>query len=114
MALKALLRLDTFEAYRASGVAAALIGASGAYALVAVLWRRLSLAILAALILLYSPYAFQVNLWERGDIPEVLGLALVPWLLLALWRLWTASTPGQTVLWVTATAAIRHDPAAGP
>ncbi len=98
--LKTLLRLDTWDGFRAAGVAAAVVGASGAYALTVALWGRVSLGILAALILLYSPYVFQVNLHRRGDVPEVLALALAPWLLLAIWRLWAARTATQTAAWL--------------
>jgi hypothetical protein len=106
--LKALLRLDFWDAFRVSGVVAALIATTGTYALTWTLWRRASLAILAALTLLYGPYAFQINLYRRGDIPEAIGLALLPWLLLSIWRLWFAPSSGTRLVWalgVTATAA---------
>lgn len=101
-----LLRLDVWDAYRAAGVTAVLLGASGSYALVTTLWRRASLGVLAALTVIYGPYVFQLNLYKRGDIPEVLGLALIPWLLLALWRLWLASTPRQAVAWMGLAVAV--------
>ena len=66
----------------------------GAYAFVSALWGRAAPAILAGALFLYAPYAFQADLFKRADLPEALGLALIPWLLLALWRLWTASTAG--------------------
>ena len=48
------------------------------------LWRRLALGVLAAVVLLYGPYVVQINIFKRGDLPEALALALIPWLLLAL------------------------------
>jgi hypothetical protein len=93
--LKALLRLDFWDAYRAAGVAAALLAAAGAYALSTTLWQRASAGVLSAVALLSGPYAIQLNLFKRGDIPEALGLALIPWLLLAMWKLWHASGQGS-------------------
>jgi hypothetical protein len=93
------LRLSVWDAFRASGVVAALISAGGVYALTVALWRRAALGVLAAVVLLYGPYVVQINIFKRGDLPEALGLALIPWLLLALMRLWLSSTPGTTLLW---------------
>src|SRR5205823_13543298 len=81
---QAALRLDIWDGYRAAGVEAALLGAAGAYTLTVAVWRRPALGMLAALTLLYGPYAFQMNLYKRGDIPEALWLPFIPWLLLAL------------------------------
>jgi hypothetical protein len=100
-----LLQLDVWDAFRAAGVVAALTGAAGVYALATALWRRPILGILAAVTLLYGPYVFQINLFKRGDLPEALALALIPWLLLGLLNLWQARTPRQTLLWLAATTA---------
>ncbi len=102
---KLLLRLDTWDAYRAVGVTGIFIGAAGVYALVVSVWRRVVLGVFAAVCLIYFPYAFQLNLFKRGDLPELLALALVPWLLYTLWRLWCAE--GRAVVrWVFAAAAV--------
>ncbi|HEX2517230.1 MAG TPA: 6-pyruvoyl-tetrahydropterin synthase-related protein, partial [Chloroflexota bacterium] len=87
-----LLRLSVWDSFRAVGVVAALVSAGGVYALTVALWRRLALGVLAAVVLLYGPYVVQINIFKRGDLPEALALALVPWLLLALLRLWLAQT----------------------
>ena len=86
------LRLSVWDSFRAVGVVAALVSAGGVYALTVALWRRLALGVLAAVVLLYGPYVVQINIFKRGDLPEALALALVPWLLLALMRLWLAQT----------------------
>ena len=70
----------------------ALVSAGGVYALTVALWRRLALGVLAAVVLLYGPYVVQINIFKRGDLPEALALALDPWLLLVLLRLWLAQT----------------------
>ncbi|MGH2352633.1 MAG: hypothetical protein ACRDI2_21210, partial [Chloroflexota bacterium] len=54
--LRAVLRLDVWDGYRAAGVVAALLGAAGTYTLAVALWRRASLGIVAALAVLYGPY----------------------------------------------------------
>ncbi|MDQ3702599.1 MAG: 6-pyruvoyl-tetrahydropterin synthase-related protein, partial [Chloroflexota bacterium] len=104
--LGSLLRLSVWDAYRATGVVAAIAGASGVYALTVALWRRTSLGVLAAVVLLYGPYVFQLNIFKRGDIPEALALALIPWLLLVILRLWLAPTWGAAVTWTVASAAV--------
>lgn len=106
LALGAALHLDLWDAYRAAGAAAALVGATGVYALVWTIWRRAALGIAAAVALLYGPYVFQTNLFIRGDLPEALTLALLPWLLLAIWRCWFARTPRAQALWTAVLAAL--------
>jgi hypothetical protein len=94
------LRLDVWDAYRLLGVIGTLVGAGGAYALVTDVWRRPLLGVLSAVCLIYFPYAFQVNLFRRGDMPELLGLALIPWLLLTVRRLWRAAPGPRTAGWL--------------
>jgi hypothetical protein len=101
-----LLRLSPWEAFRASGMVAIALAVSGAYALVVAVWRRVAGGILAAVALLYAPYAFQINLFKRGDLPEALGLGLVPWLLLALWEVWQAPTLRGRVGWTLGAALV--------
>ncbi|HET7770438.1 MAG TPA: 6-pyruvoyl-tetrahydropterin synthase-related protein, partial [Chloroflexota bacterium] len=86
LALKAVTRTDFWDAFKLSGVFAVLLGASGMYALARTIWHRTLPAIFAALAFTYAPYVFAVNLYKRGDIPEALALALIPWLLHATWR----------------------------
>ncbi len=105
LALQAAFRFDPWDGYRAAGVVAAITGAAGVYALAATLWRPVT-GIVAAAAVLYGPYVFQTNLFQRGDIPEALGLALLPWLLLAMWRLWMAPATRPALPWLAATALI--------
>ena len=110
LALQALFHLDAWDAYKAGGVLAAVVGASGAYALTTDVWRRPALGVVSAVALLYGPYVFQTNLFQRGDLPEALALALLPWLLLGIWRLHRPLSRGRIGVWlvftVTAGAAI--------
>ncbi|MDQ3701266.1 MAG: 6-pyruvoyl-tetrahydropterin synthase-related protein [Chloroflexota bacterium] len=101
--LKSVFRLSVWEAFRAPGLVAALLAVAGAYALGTALWGRRSAGVVAAATLLYAPYAFAINLYKRGDIPEALGIAILPWLLLSLWHLWTAKTSHGRLAWMTAT-----------
>jgi uncharacterized membrane protein len=82
--LGALLRLDTWEAYRAGGLAACLVGLTGMFLLARRLWGRLDLATFATVCFGYLPYVFHLLLYRRGDPPELFGLSLIPWLLLAI------------------------------
>jgi hypothetical protein len=106
LALRALFRFDLWDAFRVVGVLAAVLAVAGTYSLVVTLWRRAALGILAATLVLYAPYIFQTNLYKRADVPEVLGLALVPWLLLAIWHTWRAPTPRQALPWTMAAAGV--------
>jgi hypothetical protein len=99
LALRTLLRLDLWDAFRAAGVVATVLGATGSYALIVGLWRRVAPAVLGAALVLYAPYAFQTNLFKRADLPEILALSLLPFLLLAVWRSWTAPTGGAAWRW---------------
>ncbi|CAA9270210.1 MAG: hypothetical protein AVDCRST_MAG77-3099 [uncultured Chloroflexi bacterium] len=99
-----LLGLDTWDAFRAVGLLAALLGTSGAYALGVSVWGRAVAGVITAVALLYAPYAFQLNLFKKGDVPEALGLALLPWLLLALRRLWLAPNPLRAWGWLALAA----------
>jgi hypothetical protein len=104
--LKQVLRLDLWDAFRSAGVLAAALGAAGCYACVAGVWRRPAAGVLAAVAVAYAPYVFQTNLYKRGDLPEALGLALIPWLLLALWRAWHAPTRQAATRWTAAAALL--------
>jgi hypothetical protein len=98
------LHLSVWDSFRATGVVAAVVSAAGVYALTVALWRRTALGVLAAVVLLYGPYVVQINIFKRGDLPEALALALIPWLLLVLLRLWQARTWEQRVGWTAGSA----------
>src|SRR5206468_9322133 len=95
-----LFRLDVWDSYRAVGVVAALVGTAGVYLLTVALWRRVSLGLLAAVTLLYGPYFIPIDLFKRGDLAEAMGIALLPWLLLALWQLWQPHPRAATLGWL--------------
>jgi len=100
LVVRAVLRQDIWDSYRSVGVLAAVVGAAGTYALTAAVWRRVLPAVLAAVAVLYGPYVFQTNLFQRGAVPEALGLSLVPWLPFAVWGLWQARSPGRRTAWL--------------
>ena len=60
----------------------------GVYALGWALWRNAPAARSRGAAS-YAPYALAVNLFVRGAVPEVAGLALLAWLLWAMTRAWT-------------------------
>jgi hypothetical protein len=105
LALRGLLRLDVWDGYKAVAPLAALVGAGGAYALTVGVWRHAGAGVVAAVALLYGPYVFQTNLFQRGDLPEALALALLPWLLLSVWRLVGAEHRRDQAVWLGATVA---------
>ena len=76
-------------AYQVAGAGAAAAFVVGVYALGWALWRNAPAALLAAATAAYAPYALAVNLFVRGAVPEVAGLALLAWLLWAITRAWT-------------------------
>jgi hypothetical protein len=98
--LEQVLRLSVWDAFRATGVVAVVVGAGGVYALTVALWRRAALGVLAAVVVVYGPYVVQINVFKRADLPEALALALIPWLLLALTRLWQTRTWERAVAWM--------------
>ena len=99
--------LDVFTTVQALGAVAACAGAAGAF----ILTRTISLdvtsasrttstiaGLAAAVVFVYAPYPFITNLIVRADLAEALGLALLPWTLLAAWRAGRAPAPQRT-LW---------------
>jgi hypothetical protein len=66
---------------------------------------RRDAALVAAVVFCLSPYPFLTNLYVRAAIPEVLGLGLLPWLLLAAWWSWRGRA-GWTVALAALTAAL--------
>ena len=80
-------------AYQVAGAVAAVALVAGAYALGWTLWRNGPAALLTAGAVAYAPYALPTNLFLRGAVPEVAGLALLVWLLCAVTLAWRAA-PG--------------------
>ncbi len=80
---------------------------SGIYALTWKLWRHGPAALLATAIVAYAPYPLALNLFLRGAIPEVMGAALLVWLLVSCTGLWLAAVEGrQLAAWWLFTGAI--------
>ena len=95
LGLKAITRLDFWDAFRLSGILAVLLGASGVYTFVHTVWRRVLPAVVASLAFVYAPYVFAINLYKRGDIPEALALALIPWLLASIFTSYAGGARGR-------------------
>ncbi len=79
------LGLDVYTTVQALGAAAACAGAAGAYCLARSIFGGRLPGLVAALAYVYAPYPFITNLIIRADLAETLGLALLPWVLLAAW-----------------------------
>jgi hypothetical protein len=90
-ALAVLPGVNLYTAYQVAGALAAAGLVAGVYALGWTLWRNGPAAVLAAGVAAYAPYALQTNLFVRGAVPEVAGLALLVWLLWAVSRAWRES-----------------------
>jgi hypothetical protein len=85
-----------YAAYQLLGALAALGVSAGTYALGWRLWRHAPAAVLACAGAAYAPYLLQTNLFVRGAVPEVAGLAMLVWLLFAVTGLWQTLVPGAT------------------
>ncbi len=72
-------------AWRALAALAASGAALGAFALALAIGKHVSWALLASALYVYAP-ALLRDLWQRGS-PQGQATALLPWVLLALWRL---------------------------
>ena len=95
--------LSVWSAFRVLGLGAIVSGATGAYAFVRTVSscvtgnRDHSAAIVAGLLYLVAPYPFVTNLYIRADLPEALGLGILPWFLLAMDRCLVAEGRGTTL-----------------
>ena len=78
-------------------IAAALIGAVGAYLLGREFGGQGG-GVLGAAAFAFSPYVVLINPHVRGDLPEVFALAFVPWALWSWERLWTTGSKDIFVL----------------
>jgi hypothetical protein len=82
--------LSIWNVFRLLSISAIVIGATGVYALVRVTSSRIngtcdrSPAVVAGLLYVVAPYPFITNLFIRADLPEALGLAMLPWFMLAV------------------------------
>ena len=81
-----LLGLDVYTTVQALGVLATCLGAAGAFCLARALFGGFWPGLVAGAVYAYAPYPFITNLVVRADLAETLGLALLPWALLAAWR----------------------------
>ena len=89
------------------GAFAALGMISGVYTLGWQLWRHGPAALFATAIVAYAPYPLALNLFLRGAIPEVMGAALLVWLLVVCTGLWLAAVEHrQLTAWWLCTGAI--------
>ncbi|MAG36749.1 MAG: hypothetical protein CL878_10990 [Dehalococcoidia bacterium] len=77
------LGLDTYGAWQAVAAGAVIAGTAGTYVLTTALWGTIPRALFAAAAYVLAPYPFLANLYIRGAVPEVWGVALVPWVLWA-------------------------------
>src|SRR5438874_2039195 len=71
----------------------AIIG--GVYALACSAWRHQPAAVLAAGAVAYGPYIFPNLLYLSGWLPQLIGLALLVWLLVECLWLWRRVSEGQ-------------------
>ena len=77
------LGLDTYGALQAVAIGAVLVGTAGMYALATALLGTVPRALFAAAAYVLAPYPFLTNLYMRGAVPEMWGVALLPWVLWA-------------------------------
>lgn len=77
------LGLDTYGALKAVAIGAVLVGTAGMYTLAKELLGTAPRGLFAATAYVLAPYPFLTNLYIRGAVPEMWGVALVPWVLWA-------------------------------
>ena len=77
------LGLDTYGALQTVTAGAVLAGTAGMYALATGLLGTAPRGLFAAAAYVLAPYPFIHNLYLRGAVPEMWGVALVPWVLWA-------------------------------
>jgi len=100
------LGLDIYTTIQVLGAAAACAGAAGAYCLARAIFGGRLPGLVAALAYVYAPYPFITNLIIRADLAETLGLALLPWVLLAAWQAGRQPSQGRLLALAAAMAAI--------
>jgi hypothetical protein len=114
-----------YDSVQALFVVAVVLGACGAAALARAAWPLVSVGrgspsgpsgwwdrvarqvvwLSAGVAYAGAPYPFFTNLYFRADLPEALALGLLPWLVLAVHRLWHAP-PGRVFAPAAAAAAL--------
>ena len=77
------LGLDTYGALQTVAIGAVLVGTAGMYMLATGLLGTVPRGLFAAAAYVLAPYPFLHNLYLRGAVPEMWGLALLPWVLWA-------------------------------
>ena len=77
------LGLDTYGALQTVTAGAVLVGTAGMYTLATGLLGTAPRGLFAAAAYVLAPYPFLHNLYLRGAVPEMWGVALVPWVLWA-------------------------------
>ena len=100
------LGMDVFGTVQALGAIATCAGAAGAYSLTRALFGGVWPGLVAAVAYAYAPYPFITNLLVRADLAEALGLALLPWALLAAWRTGRTPTAWRAVQLALAVGAV--------
>ena len=101
--------IGTHGGLQLMGAVAALGMISGVYTLGWRLWHHGPAALFTTAIVAYAPYPLALNLFMRGAIPEVMGAALLVWLLVACTGLWQAAVTGRRLAswwWFTGTIAV--------
>jgi hypothetical protein len=81
-----LLGASLYRSLQWVGALAVFSGGIGAYLLGDRLLRHPLAGLVTAVSYVGAPYPFVTNLYQRSALPEALGLATVPWVLLAAWR----------------------------
>ena len=100
------LGLDTYGAWQAVASGAVLIGTVGMYALAVALLGTVPRALFAAAVYVLAPYPFLTNLYIRGAVPEMWGVALVPWVLWAGLRAYRRASLAASVSLTLALSAL--------
>jgi hypothetical protein len=96
-----------YSAYIVVSAGTAIFLFAGTYALGYAVTRHKPVAVLAACLVGYGPYALIPNLYVFGSVPHVAGLGLMAWLLVALHESWAPNvSPWWHRRWWWATATI--------
>ena len=91
----ALPRVGLYGALQLFGALEAVSILLGLYTLVWSAWRHTPAAFLAAAALAYGPYFFPNLLFMSGWFPQLLGMALIVWLMVECYWLWRRVTEHQ-------------------
>ena len=100
------LGLDTYGALQTVTAGAVLVGTAGMFALATALLGTVPRGLFAAAAYVLAPYPFIHNLYLRGAVPEMWGLALVPWVLWAGLRAYRRASLAASVSLTLALSAL--------